>query len=102
MNDTNNDGIPNDGEWIEIKGSEYNNPETIHDYQVTYYKPVNNGNVTWKDDHGNKGELSYLYVTFIAVVLLIIGIDKGIKLVRKKLKEKEEIFNEHKPANPIE
>jgi predicted RND superfamily exporter protein len=51
---------------------------------------------------GLNTELSYLYVTFIAVVLLIIGIDKGIKLVRKKLKEKEEIFNEHKPANPIE
>ena len=63
MNDTNNDGIPNDGEWIEIKGSEYNNPETIHDYQVTYYKPVNNGNVTWKDDHGNKGELIPEYGT---------------------------------------
>ena len=51
---------------------------------------------------GLNTELSYLYVTFIAVVLLIIGIDKGIKLVRKKLKEKEDIFNEHTPANPIE
>lgn len=57
MNDENGDGIPNDGEWIEIKGSEYNNSETLHDYQVTYYKPVSNGNVTWKDNKGNNGEL---------------------------------------------
>lgn len=57
MNDANNDGIPNDGEWFEIKGSEYNNTETIHDYQVTYYKPVGNGNVTWKDNKGKRGEL---------------------------------------------
>lgn len=57
MSDTNGDGVPNDGEWAEIKGSEYNNPETIHDYKVTYYKPVNNGNITWKDNHGSSGEL---------------------------------------------
>lgn len=57
MNDENGDGIPNDGEWAEIKGSEYNHPETIHDYQVTYYKPAGNGNVTWKDNKGSKGEL---------------------------------------------
>jgi len=57
MNDANNDGIPNDGEWAEIKGSEYNNPETIHDYKVTYYKPAGSGNVTWKDNKGGSGEL---------------------------------------------
>ncbi len=57
MYDSNNDGIPNDGEWAEIKGSEYSNPETIHDYQVTYYKPTDNGNITWKDNQGNHGEL---------------------------------------------
>ena len=59
MYDANNDGIPNDGEWTEIKGSEYNNAETVHNYQVTYYKPVANGdgNVIWKDNQGNNGEL---------------------------------------------
>ena len=59
MYDANNDGIPNDGEWAEIKGSEYNNAQTIHNYQVTYYKPEVNGdgNVTWKDNQGNTGEL---------------------------------------------
>ena len=61
MNDANGDGIPNDGEWAEIKGSEYNNAETIHNYQVTYYKPGANGNVTWKDNHGLGGELIPLF-----------------------------------------
>jgi hypothetical protein len=57
MTDTNNDGLPNDGAWLEIKGSEYNNTETIHNYQVTYYKPATSGNVTWKDNQGNSGSL---------------------------------------------
>jgi len=61
MDDANNDGIPNDGEWAEIRGSEYNHPETIHNYQVTYYKPVGNGNVTWKDNKGISGELVPVY-----------------------------------------
>ncbi len=57
MNDANGDGIPNDGEWAEIRGSEYDHPETIHNYQVTYYKPAGNGNITWKDNKGSSGEL---------------------------------------------
>jgi hypothetical protein len=61
MDDANNDGIPNDGEWAEIKGSEYNHPETIHDYKVTYYKPIGNGNITWKDNKGTSGELAPVY-----------------------------------------
>jgi len=61
MNDENKDGIPNDGEWAEIKGSEYNHPETIHDYQVTYYKPVGNGNISWKDNKGNSNELKPVF-----------------------------------------
>lgn len=57
MDDTNNDGLPNDGVWFEIKGSEYNNTETIHNYQVTYYKPGTSGYVTWKDNLGKTGTL---------------------------------------------
>jgi hypothetical protein len=57
MFDANSDGIPNDGEWAEIKGSEYDNAETIRNYQVTYYKPIGKGNVTWKDNNGGSGEL---------------------------------------------
>jgi len=57
MADTNGDGLPNDGPWLELKGSEYNNTETIHNYQVTYFKPVAGGNVTWKDNKGKSGML---------------------------------------------
>jgi hypothetical protein len=57
MSDLNGDGLPNDGDWIELKGSEFNNTQTIRNYQVTYYKPVNNGNVTWTDNQGKQGEL---------------------------------------------
>ncbi len=57
MTDSNNDGLPNDGPWIELMGSEYHNPETIHNYQVTYYKPGLSGYVTWKDNKGKQGSL---------------------------------------------
>ncbi|HWR99651.1 MAG TPA: hypothetical protein VN249_03500 [Prolixibacteraceae bacterium] len=57
MADHNNDGLPNDGAWYEIKGSEYNHPETIRNYQVTYYKPGSSGQVTWKDNQGGSGSL---------------------------------------------
>lgn len=63
MADTNNDGLPNDGPWLELKGSEYNNPQTIHNYQVTYYKPSASGYVTWKDNQGKEGNLVPQYGT---------------------------------------
>ena len=61
MDDTNGDGKPNDGDWLEMKGSEYSNPETIHNYQVTYYKPNNKENIIWKDNKGRNGELVPVY-----------------------------------------
>ena len=61
MEDSNGDGLPNDGDWIELKGSEYTNTETIHNYEVTYSKPVGNENVTWKDNKGNHGELTPVF-----------------------------------------
>lgn len=58
MKDTNGNGKPDDGNWLQLKGSEYSNSETIHNYEVTYYKPANDSdNVTWKDNQGNSGEL---------------------------------------------
>ena len=39
--DANGNGKPDD-EWYELAGSEYNKPETIHNYQITYYKPDEN------------------------------------------------------------
>ena len=56
MDDKNGDGKPNDT-WYEIKGSESNNPETVKNYEVTYFKPQGNGNVKWSDNKGMSGEL---------------------------------------------
>jgi hypothetical protein len=36
--DANGNGIPDD-EWYELAGSEYAQPETIHNYRISYYKP---------------------------------------------------------------
>jgi len=47
-------------------------------------------------------ELIYIYGTFICIVLLIIGIDRVIKYVRKKLKKGAEIFDEHSSSNQLE
>lgn len=57
MEDINKDGLPNDGAWYQIRGSEYGNTETVHNYQVTYYKPVSGGSITWKDNQGKSGYL---------------------------------------------
>ena len=63
MKDINGNGKPDDGDWLQLKGSEYSNIETIHNYEVTYYKPADSGNVTWKDNQGNSGELVPNYGT---------------------------------------
>lgn len=39
--DANGNGLPDD-EWYELAGSEYYQPETIHHYEITYYKPDEN------------------------------------------------------------
>lgn len=62
MKDENNDGQPND-QWYELKGSEWNNPETIRNYQVTYFQPETDGFVRWSDNQGNQGELTPVYTS---------------------------------------
>jgi hypothetical protein len=57
MKDLNGDGQPNDSEWIELKGSEFEHSETIRDYEVTYFKPAEGEYVRWEDNQGNSGEL---------------------------------------------
>ncbi|WP_126971972.1 PKD-like domain-containing protein [Gynurincola endophyticus] len=53
--DANGNGLPDD-EWYEIAGSEYNNPATIHNYEITYHKPDPlNGDVRWTDNQGGEG-----------------------------------------------
>ncbi len=50
--DLNKDGLPD--QWYELAGSEYHRANTIHNYQITYYKPDPlNSDVTWKDNLGH-------------------------------------------------
>lgn len=62
--DKNGNGKPDADEWYEIAGSEYNNPKTIHNYEITFYKPSaeldqQTGNIeqyiAFEDNQGNKG-----------------------------------------------
>lgn len=62
--DKNKNGLPDEDEWYEIAGSEHNNPATIKNYEITYYKPSQeleeeSGDVAeyifWTDNQGNNG-----------------------------------------------
>ncbi len=47
-------------------------------------------------------ELIYIYGSFIIVVLLIVGIDKSIKFIYKKFKERSRIPEEQHTSNATE
>lgn len=56
MQDTNGNGIPDDGPWLELAGSEYAKAETVKNYKITYYNPKNDtADVKWKDNQGKEG-----------------------------------------------
>lgn len=60
MEDSNSNGIPDDT-WYELRGSDYDDPSTIHGYSVTYYRPSSPGQpVEWRDNLGNTGTIDYL------------------------------------------
>jgi len=67
--DANGNGIPDDP-WYELAGSEYCKPQTIKNYEITYYKPdpdkiptphptlpflIDTSYVKWTDNQGNVG-----------------------------------------------
>jgi hypothetical protein len=52
--DRNGNGLPDD-EWYELAGSEYNDPATIKNYEITYKNPKAYANVTWTDNQGKSG-----------------------------------------------
>ena len=62
--DLNKNGVPDPNEpWYELAGSEYNNAHTIHNYQITYYRPNPDGqksNIVWKDNKGNNGVVTHI------------------------------------------
>ena len=59
MKDSNGDGIPNDGEWYELAGSDYYMSGTQKNVKMTYYNPHYNERYTvpWKKDNGETGAL---------------------------------------------
>ncbi|MDE6632318.1 MAG: hypothetical protein K2K23_04905 [Muribaculaceae bacterium] len=60
MEDSNSNGLPDDT-WYELRGSNWDDPTTIHGYSVTYFRPSAPGQpVEWHDNLGNKGTVDYL------------------------------------------
>jgi len=62
--DLNKNGLPDANEpWFELAGSEYNNPQTVHNYELTYYRPSPDGqksNIRWTDNQGNEGVVTHI------------------------------------------
>ncbi len=52
--DANGNGLPDDT-WYELAGSEYNSPQTIRHYAVTYTRPNGLEDVPWTDNRGGSG-----------------------------------------------
>lgn len=56
MQDKNKNGLPDDGEWYELAGSEYNAVETTKNYTITYHRPASlTEDIKWTDSKGNTG-----------------------------------------------
>ncbi len=62
--DLNKNGLPDPDEpWYELAGSGYNDPQTIHNYEITYYRPEpdqQKKNIPWTDNQGNSGEIIHI------------------------------------------
>ncbi len=54
--DINQNGLPDDP-WYELKGSEYDHANTIHDYQLTYTYSGELQAVTWSDNQNVTGSV---------------------------------------------
>jgi len=57
--DVNCNGLPDDA-WYELKGSDYDNPLTLHDYSIIYRRPAADAyrkDVVWEDSEGMTGVL---------------------------------------------
>lgn len=58
--DTNKNGVADNDEWYEIKGSEYDNAETIKNYEITYFRPETEDGaveeyIKWEDNQQQSG-----------------------------------------------
>ena len=57
--DANGNGEPDDA-WYELAGSEYDNPATVHNYRITYYRPDENKERTPNPDYKFINDTSYV------------------------------------------
>jgi chitodextrinase len=59
MKDLNGNGIPDDGEWYELAGSDYYLSSTQKNVEMTYYNPHYNERYTvpWRTNYGENGAL---------------------------------------------
>lgn len=61
MADRNHNGKPDDGNWIELRGSDTDSEATIRNYKITYYRPDGPKQpVRWTDNLGNSGQVNYV------------------------------------------
>ena len=60
--DLNKNGKPDaDEPWYELAGSEYKHAQTIHNYEITYYRPEGKKqNVRWTDNQGGEGAITHI------------------------------------------
>lgn len=60
--DVNKNGVPDaDEPWYELAGSEYNHPETVKKYEITYYRPEGKKqDVRWTDNQGGEGSVKHI------------------------------------------
>jgi hypothetical protein len=62
--DLNKNGVPDENEpWYELAGSDYSKSTTIHNYQITYYRPnpdKQKSNIVWKDNQGKQGVVTHI------------------------------------------
>ena len=59
MQDKNGNGLPDDGEWYELAGSDYYLSTTLHNVEMTYYNPKHDGRATipWSTNYGINGAM---------------------------------------------
>lgn len=62
--DLNKNGKPDENEpWYELAGSDYYHPETIKNYEITYYRPEPDGQksaIHWTDNQENEGTIKHM------------------------------------------
>jgi len=62
--DLNKNGLHDTDEpWFELAGSDYLQAQTIHNYEITYFRPnpdKQKSNIVWKDNQGSTGVVTHI------------------------------------------